>query len=833
MAAPVGSTCALALTESVLGAFAFSAGAAPGGREAKWLLPEALALARDHGLFASAEGDASVNRWISHCNLCLNSLKTRWDGLSLLAALVRDCSTQVFVQHCCAWLRAVTQLLQPYEPEGGLALAVRVLADLLRFSAQLPELAREVSQSHLPALMSALLALRDQRECMAMEGLLACMRFYPKTSGTTKVKLELLFVPRLTATRPTVRELALGGFVLLPSLGGGGPTGGQKHAEAWTQQLHDVLRSLHAALTRLYDSGADEAQDWGPGVQLALPEPQADSPVYLLQVKQEFSCLARALVAMLREEFAAPVKVPAQPILTLVCRALAISPKRLAAVGEATMQLLVLPAVHTDALSLLEALIRTCGKRLLRFGDVINRAFPQVLATWSPPAETGGDPGRESPYSEVRVRAYGALAAWVDVCGATCRVLQDELQHAHDLLRHLVRDASPASDLIRLQVGRPRGDLQLGSRAGKRHKGGAPVTGATGTAGPRKSDARAGADVCLAALHALVRVVLRCGSLMPAKVHKRLHELAVSSALALQAGGAPPRPLGACPACRVELYRLLLHLLLAPSPALPPPLQPALRILARGQRDDSAQVSAFCADALVVASAIVHPRVPSLQLPAAAPAAAPPLGDPPAAAREFSWPGRDPDAEARDVRTDDRSPLDLSRNDAPGDWARPAVPRGSSGGGSGGTASADGSGGAEGPDDSATIADGVAAPLRVTAEKPRRAEDDGERRERAAASSLRSSGGTQEVDDVEEDGRVDGGNDGRASKRKRGRDEREAVAASDENDGGCGGGGGNDRDGDDDTMRTMLADFVDCPPEGEGSCRHREVVAAGELLARP
>uniref|UniRef100_S4RY41 Pre-rRNA-processing protein RIX1 N-terminal domain-containing protein n=1 Tax=Petromyzon marinus TaxID=7757 RepID=S4RY41_PETMA len=377
----------------------------------------------------------------------------RWDGLSLLAALVRDCSTQVFVQHCCAWLRAVTQLLQPYEPEGGLALAVRVLADLLRFSAQLPELAREVSQSHLPALMSALLALRDQRECMAMEGLLACMRFYPKTSGTTKHWIAIAVLPQWLDNKPRVTKARRASHYRCRRTCWQRPT---VYNAILKYKARHCLLSLHSGLNALYrPSVRCRRQTDGDEADMALPEPQADSPVYLLLVKQEFSCLARALFAMLREEFAAPVKVPAQPILTLVCRALAISPKRLAAVGEATMQLLVLPAVHTDALSLLEALIRTraarCGKRLLRFGDVINRAFPQVLATWSPPAETGGDPGRESPYSEVRVRAYGALAAWVDACGATCRVLQDELQHAHDLLRHLVRDASPASDLIRVR----------------------------------------------------------------------------------------------------------------------------------------------------------------------------------------------------------------------------------------------------------------------------------------------------------------------------------------------------------------------------------------------
>lgn len=44
--------------------------------------------------------------------------------------------------------------------------------------------------------------------------------------------------------------------------------------------------------------------------------------------------------------------------------------------------------------------------------------------------------------------------------------------------------------------------------------------------------------------------------------------------------------------CRRELYRLLLALLLAPSPRCPPPLACALQAFSLGQREDSLEVTA-------------------------------------------------------------------------------------------------------------------------------------------------------------------------------------------------------------------------------------------------
>lgn len=73
---------------------------------------------------------------------------------------------------------------------------------------------------------------------------------------------------------------------------------------------------------------------------------------------------------------------------------------------------------------------------------------------------------------------------------------------------------------------------------------------------------------------------------------QRLHDLVLPLVMGVQQSEA----LGSSPytssRCRRELYRLLLALLLAPSPRCPPPLACALQAFSLGQREDSIEVTA-------------------------------------------------------------------------------------------------------------------------------------------------------------------------------------------------------------------------------------------------
>ncbi|TRY91146.1 hypothetical protein DNTS_014119 [Danionella cerebrum] len=539
-------------------------------------LPTLLSNYREHGVVGN-QVSGTVGGLVGIGNVKLGSSKTRFEGLCLLSVLVKDSSSEVFQQHCLPWLRMLQQVIQSQAPLPTMQLAVSVLQDLLHYSSQLPELAREVALNSIPGILTSLLSLKYECHLAAMKGMMACMTYYPRACGSLREKLGVYFLSKMESDNAKVQEVACECYGRLPSLGGvlerGG--GGRK-ADGWTNQLHCLLASANSLLGLLYQEGTVVYD--GPGLELPFPPLDEVDPLLILELHHRYKAVSLAIKHTLSIDPASAVRLPVQNVLNLVCRALAVNTKSINPTGDGCLKLLVLPSIHIDTLEILSALIKAVGGGLVQYSCVLTRLFSQSLSAWMPPPEASL--GQQRAHSGVRVSVYRIIELWVRVGGAS--LLQGSPSHTELLFSHLMSDITPGSEAVKL---RSEPHTSMSDLIGPAAKTGPRRTKGLveGVSMQRKGDAVANQDTC-----------------------QQSHCVQELGAIRGQYGSPSPRR---------ELYRVLLALVLVPTPRWPPPLSCAVSTFSHGRRDRNIKVSSFCAEALTICNTLIHPRTPSISLP--------------------------------------------------------------------------------------------------------------------------------------------------------------------------------------------------------------------------
>ncbi|XP_023202112.1 proline-, glutamic acid- and leucine-rich protein 1 isoform X2 [Xiphophorus maculatus] len=609
-------------------------------------LSEVLTNYREHGVFPT-QGASDVAGLVGFCNAKLSSSKTRLEGLCLLSMLVKDSSSDLFQQHCLSWLRSLQQVIQSQAPCQSIQLAVSILQDLLQYSCQLAELAREVGLNSILGILMSLLGLKTECERAAMEGMRACMIYYPRACGSLKDKLGAYLLSKMDSTSRKTQEMACQGYSLLPCLGGlADRSAGTGRAEGWTNQIQCLLASANGILAQIYQgSETDEAVQYrGPGVELPFPHLDQTDPLLLLQLQHRYTAVCLVLKHTLRADPASAVHLPVRPILNLVCRALAVNSRNTSLTADGSLRLLVLPSVHISTLEVLAELITVVRSGMVQYAAVLQKLFSQMLCAWTAVPEA--NVGQQRAYSSVRVSVYRTLELWLQLVGASANVLQGASSHAELLFTHLLADITPGAESIKLRAGLSA-DVVPGGKPGPRRTKQLVMADPVGASLQRKGDPVSNQDTCLSALKVLRRIIQTSGTLLKNDIHKRLHEVVLPLCVRLQqqqtssitacesVGGVSGQYSSAL--TRRQLYRLLLALVLVPSPCWPPPLTCTVSILSNGRLDRNLKVSSFCSEALTICNSLLHPRVPSIALPL------PPLAlKPPPTASVLSGPGPAP-----------------------------------------------------------------------------------------------------------------------------------------------------------------------------------------------
>ncbi|XP_072033723.1 proline-, glutamic acid- and leucine-rich protein 1-like [Amphiura filiformis] len=558
-----------------------------------------------HELKLYSDEKANVQNWIGHLNQCLGATKTRLQGLGLLAVIIDQCSTQVFQQHCASWVRLLMQILQSHDSIEIIHVASSSLATILKIASDMAELSRDLSTNHIPGMISTITTLKPQLQLCSLQVLSACLSNFAGPCGTFKNKLENYLVAAIQSSSTNIALAACKCYILLPGVGGGG-TGGAKHTEAWDQCCDKLINTGHGILEQLYQDVETESYAAVSSETVKLASPPETEPHRSTCLLQQFEAICTCVQNLLEEDFPVHVNIPMEGILTMCCRTMAVTGKMLThrLTTEMTLLSASLPALHSAALSVMTALISSCRGHLIPHGQVINKLFIQALAWTHTDAA-----GKQKPYSNLRLGTYQCLQTWLEVVGASSGLESV----AETLVDQLLQDVRPQMDVTKLSTGIGESIISSGSnKRGKKSKQkGQRSAGHDVSVHPRVN-IYANSDLCAAALKVLRLMFLRLGMKLKPGIHKEVHEIVVPLLLQIQQShNAPPIPYSSGICCE-ELYRLLLSCVLVPHAKWPAPLHCAIRIFSVGRQDMCIQVASTCAEASVICTNLLHPKVPSL-----------------------------------------------------------------------------------------------------------------------------------------------------------------------------------------------------------------------------
>ncbi|CAH1787590.1 unnamed protein product [Owenia fusiformis] len=564
-----------------------------------------ISCSREFSIFQDAS-NSSMRELVSHVNTWLNSSQFRVQGLGILYHILQDCSAQVITDYGLTWMALLTQALQSYDPAPTHKAACVAMRHLLKHTINHPELARQISTTHLPSLLNTLLAAKPHWLEGALLCTRACIQFYHGACGPFKSKIETFAVSHLEHSDAAVSKAAILCYSVVPMCGGGGNQG-IKHTESWAKHLDKLLGTMNDILDNLYDGlESGDFTYFVPKDRLNLLPLKTDHVEKVHQLSDQFGIVAKCIAQLLRTDYPSLVNLPLEELLGIVCRTLAITGTFLLSrpSSERVTLVTVLPNVHQEALKLLEQLIPTIEGHLVPHTYTVNQLLKQSLA-WT---KTGDQQTRL--YSSLRSQIYQTLSMWEK----TLRASSNSQKIAESIVENVISDARIPKDILKLNE-TTETDYSEPLNKKQRRKGKGSSGMAQGNPSKLMGISKGSSKLCSDSLAALKWLLTTVGHELKPATQKAVQEFLIPLILEIQQNPqALPHPYSDSQ-CRHLVYDCLLATVVVPCPKWPPPTQCAMQIFKQGLLDKNTLVSSFCQTALTQCTSIIHPRAPTLLSP--------------------------------------------------------------------------------------------------------------------------------------------------------------------------------------------------------------------------
>ncbi|XP_012061581.1 PREDICTED: uncharacterized protein LOC105624840 [Atta cephalotes] len=560
--------------------------------------------------FDSHEVNAVQNIFVKSVNSRINQVGC--DFLPILNRILPICSKDTFAKYGLFWIvNAIKVLENVHSSTQDLILACKVLGVLVEHCKEIPDLHKQISMQHVKQLINILGALQPVK-CGAIYYLMAVLLYhYSEVCERFQELIRKMILLQIDSMQENLVNASARCYILLSKATERSfkPPPSKSIYTATTYNEVLLCNNLHVIMDELF-SGLMELESVDIWDQLELPPiSNKDAVQYYNGQKQRFTNLCIYLSSMLHGYEARNSVLP-HDILGVLCRGLAITPLNLMNKTSFKEQMLyiILPKLHINLLTVLDAFINGFAQELVPYGATILQLFQQTLQWTSVVSANQMTLSDSKPFKNVRIHTYKCLCSWL----INMSTLSGIEIIGNDFITGILKDVTPERECILLSV-QPK---HLSKRAIKRFKRSQYENSAILNNGESSTKKVClDADLCREALIVLQNMFYSGSVLLKQTFYKNVQNTVITLLYNIYLGAAEQNFYKDHNVCRLELFKVLKALQMNPHVALAFPIQYYLEISHIAAYDIDLSIAQEAKLTLAELEKIIHPTAPTLQLP--------------------------------------------------------------------------------------------------------------------------------------------------------------------------------------------------------------------------
>ncbi|KAG2233777.1 rRNA processing/ribosome biogenesis-domain-containing protein [Thamnidium elegans] len=557
----------------------------------------------NHRLFTEtrepSEELASVYRkWTVRLNSLLQSkiVTARWCGIVLIRVTCEN-SHALLIDNAKAWSAQLLGFVGKSEPLIIHQEAIQTLSFLFSYTADKPELQREVATPNLQRYNQLLLQLGRKHDLLAtvLSALTCNVRSFPSTARHISEPVLQLCLSCLDGSRDLDDKTIKEANKCLVSLYHAG--GKANMADAWRDSLSRLIGSVHDCLNRLFDTIDEETQETElPKSYPFLPvsSDYVDAfPVLLKRIQLVQECISTFLTT----STTIAVGVPVVHLVDLICRIYNVFEGSLMRdykdKSEFFTLMMCLPALHLSTSKMFTSLLYCSGQEMMRYSKLFSRILLRLLSD-------------HKNKKTLKVSTYKLISLCLEKCGYA---------FAESIYKQLI--ASILQDLLVIEHKASSITITSGQQKKSHKKRKTELTNSdslsTKLISARSTEVQVAALDTLASLLDVFGFAMENGqrSAVDGTVLTRLIQVIQPSNMSDEE----------IILVKAGLYQCLIASISHPIETQASILPHASRLFAAGVNDQSHQLQSLCRKGLNVCDLITHARLPPIQrvLPKASP----------------------------------------------------------------------------------------------------------------------------------------------------------------------------------------------------------------------